>query len=326
MIGLERNTHSVGMACYAPMLANVDYVNWKPDMIWFHNHEAFGTPNYYVQKLFMNHLGKYQLPITLEAVPKVEILSNTESIPGTLALGNHESEVIYSDIRIINEETKEVMSFPDCHIGLEENEVIQLTEVNGKNYTLSLKAEEKQGHKGFQIYFGKQGDDNYFCWTLGGWQNQDNIICERVNGRDSVLGHDVWEGEKNYTYELLLEVRGRVIKAYIDGVMYQEIVCKPTVVEQLYTSAQQAKNGEIIFKVVNVSNRDCEVELYFSDNKACKEQVVDIVYMEGYKKEETNSFEKPDFISPRDDKHILTTKDASFVFPKNSIYILRLKQ
>src|SRR5690625_6416358 len=35
MIGLERNADKVGLACYAPMLCNVDYKNWAPDLIWF---------------------------------------------------------------------------------------------------------------------------------------------------------------------------------------------------------------------------------------------------------------------------------------------------
>ena len=34
-------------------------------MIWFDNHQAYGTANYYVQKLFMNHQGAYKLDSTL---------------------------------------------------------------------------------------------------------------------------------------------------------------------------------------------------------------------------------------------------------------------
>ena len=37
MTHLERSK-AVGLACYAPMLCNVGYVNWKPDMLWFDNH------------------------------------------------------------------------------------------------------------------------------------------------------------------------------------------------------------------------------------------------------------------------------------------------
>ncbi len=57
MTGLSKNVHAVGLACYAPMFANVDYVNWRPDMIWFDNHQAYGSVNYYVQSMFMRHQG-----------------------------------------------------------------------------------------------------------------------------------------------------------------------------------------------------------------------------------------------------------------------------
>ena len=68
MLGLERNAKAVGLACYAPMLANVDYVNWKPDMLWFDNHRIYGSPDYYVQKLFMNHQGSRRLEIYTEGL------------------------------------------------------------------------------------------------------------------------------------------------------------------------------------------------------------------------------------------------------------------
>jgi len=35
MTGLENNAHAIGLVCYAPLLCNVDYINWQPDMIWF---------------------------------------------------------------------------------------------------------------------------------------------------------------------------------------------------------------------------------------------------------------------------------------------------
>ena len=50
MLGLERNAKAVGLSCYAPLFANADYVNWKPDMIWFDKEKSFGTANYHVQK------------------------------------------------------------------------------------------------------------------------------------------------------------------------------------------------------------------------------------------------------------------------------------
>lgn len=57
MTGLERNTDVVVMASYAPLLAHVDGWQWTPDLIWFDNLRSYGTPNYYVQKLYGNHKG-----------------------------------------------------------------------------------------------------------------------------------------------------------------------------------------------------------------------------------------------------------------------------
>jgi alpha-N-arabinofuranosidase len=64
MTGLERNGDVVQMASYAPLLANVDAWQWKPDAIWFDNLRSYGTPDYYVQKLYANNAGTRVMPVT----------------------------------------------------------------------------------------------------------------------------------------------------------------------------------------------------------------------------------------------------------------------
>nr|WP_245648159.1 alpha-L-arabinofuranosidase C-terminal domain-containing protein [Paenibacillus borealis] len=41
MTGLQNNAHAVGLACYAPMLCNVDYVNWKAESLYGHEEQFF---------------------------------------------------------------------------------------------------------------------------------------------------------------------------------------------------------------------------------------------------------------------------------------------
>ncbi len=65
MTGLERNADVVKMASYAPLLANIDNVQWRPDMIWFDNDESWGSTSYQVQKLFMNNVGDRVVPSTV---------------------------------------------------------------------------------------------------------------------------------------------------------------------------------------------------------------------------------------------------------------------
>ena len=66
MTGLERNADLVHMASYAPLFAHVEAWQWTPDLIWFDNLNAYGTPNYYVQKLFSTNKGTHVLPVTAQ--------------------------------------------------------------------------------------------------------------------------------------------------------------------------------------------------------------------------------------------------------------------
>lgn len=50
--GIERNSDVMPMASYAPLLANVHAINWRPDLIYFDSVSSYGTPSYYVQKMF----------------------------------------------------------------------------------------------------------------------------------------------------------------------------------------------------------------------------------------------------------------------------------
>ncbi|MBC8085419.1 MAG: alpha-L-arabinofuranosidase, partial [Hymenobacter sp.] len=65
MTGLERNADVVQMASYAPLFAHVDAWQWTPDLIWFDNLKSYGTPNYYVQKMYSTNAGTTILPVQL---------------------------------------------------------------------------------------------------------------------------------------------------------------------------------------------------------------------------------------------------------------------
>jgi alpha-N-arabinofuranosidase len=67
MTGLERNGDVVAMASYAPLLANVNAWQWKPDAIWFDNLHSYGTTDYYVQKVFASNVGTRVVPVNSQA-------------------------------------------------------------------------------------------------------------------------------------------------------------------------------------------------------------------------------------------------------------------
>jgi len=71
MTGLERNSDVVRMACYAPLLVNVNPGGrqWSLNLIGYDNLSTFGSPSYYAQKMFAENLGNRTVPFTLAGVP-----------------------------------------------------------------------------------------------------------------------------------------------------------------------------------------------------------------------------------------------------------------
>lgn len=61
LTGMARNSDAVPMTCYAPLLARLGYAQWNPDLIWFDEKSACRTPSYFVQQLFAENLGDYNI-------------------------------------------------------------------------------------------------------------------------------------------------------------------------------------------------------------------------------------------------------------------------
>lgn len=320
MTGLEKNAHAVGLACYAPMLCNVDYVNWKPDLIWFNNHHVYGTPNYYVQKLFMHHQGDYTLKVETNGLHTIEA-SSSKPITGKVMFAGDHSTAQYDDIKLRNTDTGEEKIYD--HFVLEDGSEFELDHIQWENYQLSLKAKKIDGVRGFKIYFGQSDNTNRLLWEIGGWQNQDAVVCSEVNGRSSCLTQSLVAVETEREYHLELEVTGRHIRTFIDGELINETEDKLPVIEPLYYSASvESLTGDIIVKVVNVQDTPVkgQIELEGID----KEDLSGTIYeMSGYELEEENSLETPEKIVPKQHEMKVKGNTIDYEFPKQSITIMR---
>lgn len=56
LTGVERNGDHVVMACYAPLFGRIGHSQWQPNLIWFDKSASYGTPSFFVQKLFAEFL------------------------------------------------------------------------------------------------------------------------------------------------------------------------------------------------------------------------------------------------------------------------------
>ncbi len=95
MTGLERNADVVHMASYAPLFAHAEGWQWTPDLIWFNNLQSYGTPNYYVQKLFSVNKGTHVVNMTLNN----EIATGQNGLYANACIDSIAKEVI---VKIVN--------------------------------------------------------------------------------------------------------------------------------------------------------------------------------------------------------------------------------
>ncbi|MGM0883203.1 MAG: alpha-L-arabinofuranosidase C-terminal domain-containing protein [Bacillota bacterium] len=335
MTGLEKNAHAVGLACYAPMLCNVDYVNWKPDMIWFNNHEVFGTANYYVQKLFMNHQGDHLLKIEANGLEKKQV-PTMKPINGAFALETDRCAIQFWDIKLVNNDTGETKEFNGLTAAelsdTEEDRAngtskrsLELGETDWENYTFHIKAKKISGPKGFNLIFGKSDDQNQFIWEVGGWQNQDSLIASRVNGRTSCLTQSISSLEQGIDYELALEVSGRKIRSFINNELFNETEDKLPVIEPLYYSASLDRStGDVIVKVVNVQENSVNAQVVLEDLQKAS-LTAEVFEMSGHALDDENSFESPERVLPKQKKFSVEGCSFSYDFPKHSVTVFRVK-
>ena len=91
MTGMERNSDLIIMSCYAPLFVNVskDSVTgkrawqWDSDLIGYDALNSYGSPSYYVQKLFSHYLGNKIVPVTATNIPvQNKPLSRRDSAEG----------------------------------------------------------------------------------------------------------------------------------------------------------------------------------------------------------------------------------------------------
>lgn len=110
LTGVERNADVVVLASYAPLFARVGYAQWSPDMIWFDERCAYGTPSYYVQKLYGENMGTVTVPMDGQ-----EKALRSEEIYVNVSLDEKSGELIIKAVNH-NEGAKELeLALPAGH-------------------------------------------------------------------------------------------------------------------------------------------------------------------------------------------------------------------
>ena len=321
MTHLEK-AKAVALACYAPMLCNTDYVNWRPDMLWFNNHEIVKTPNYYVQKMFMKHQGTKEVRLETEQLSEVIRLSDTETLSGDITIAGNDIEGRIWDIRVTQEcdGVPKETTVPELII-TKENKEHRICHTESENYALEFSFRRSEGRKGLKICIGKTGSEATM-WEFGGWDNWDCNLTSFHNGRSSAISHRIFHVE-DILYRLRIEVEGRKIRTFVNGEKYNDTVNGLPELEELYVcaSVEEMPDGRkrTIVKAVNLTGEEKEAELQLIGEEKSK---LTVEQLAGHALTAENTFAAPENVTIKQFEEEIKGNRVTYGFPKHSVTIL----
>lgn len=283
MTGLERNGDIIEMAAYAPLFGNLTATHWAPDLIWFNNHQVTGSINYYVQKLFSRNQGSAVLNHTFTGAEADE-----KMLSGAVGVGTWYTSAKFDNLIVTDNETGEKLAHEkfntvfakrdwnfatDGEWKIKKGALVNTTtamnysntgsvayfgDTSWDNYTMTVEATKLDGGEGFIIPFAVKDIDNNYFWNIGGWNNTLSALqkIEAGSKTDKIVG-TVKEItiETGRTYEIKVVVDGARVQGYIDGELYFDYDFGVKATSKAYTVVSNDDNGDIIIKLVNVTEK-----------------------------------------------------------------------
>lgn len=325
MTHLERSK-AVGLACYAPMLCNIDYVSWRPNMLWFDNHRILKTPNYYVQKLFMEYQGMEEVAVSMEGLEEVIPLVEREKLDGSLVIqGNDVNGRLWDIVYFESPECENKTGLSEFTVTTDNEEHI-LHHADSNHYGVEFSFQRNAGRKGLKITFAKKDENNYLRWEFGGWDNWDCNVISVINGKSSVISHRILNVDDR-EYHLKLDVDGKHIRTWINGELFNDVIYRLPELEELYVTASKDTEGNrLILKAVNLTGDDKTVQIQW---EGTPKRQMKAISLKGHRLTEENTFEEPDNIVPVEEQteiHENHGNKINYTFGAHSFTVLVMEE
>ncbi|MBB2748691.1 UNVERIFIED_ORG: alpha-L-arabinofuranosidase [Microbispora rosea subsp. rosea] len=337
LTGIERNSDVVELASYAPLLSNVDYVNWTPDLIWFDNDQVYGSPSYYVQRLFSRNVGDSVLPSTYKASPLP-----VDDIKGAIGLGSWSTQVSYDDVKVTGADGT-VLFGDDFSNGtgkwtpgqgtwaVQDGAYVQTANVTDarstagstdwSDYTLEVTARKTGGAEGFLVMFGAKDTGNFYWWNIGGWNNTQSAVEKATNGSKSSIATSSTTVQTGRDYKIKIQVSGRHITTWLDGQKINDFTDNAAVEPLYQVVSKDSDTGDVVIKAVNV--QDTAVRSTVDLGTAAIAPKALVTSLTG-DPAAVNSLAEPTKISPVEREVSGFSSAFTYDFPARSVTFIRL--
>ena len=320
MIGMENNADIVRMSSYAPIFVNENQIQWRPDMIRFNSHKSFGTPSYWVQQLFPNHVGNRLVKTDLKwNIPQETAQSST---PVGVGLATWKTQSSYRNAQVIVEGTSIPLSgmkewkkgntnpkyqgtwSTDADGTLrqssnaEESMMVCPETFSAKRYTYKVQARKDSGAEGFMVVFNYIDEKNFDWFNVGGWGNTRSSVEQTwKGGRHTLSGGQNNRIDEGRWYDLQVDVDGDSLTCLVDGKVVFTGKKNNGQMHGVYANTTlDEKSNTLYTKVVNLCSKGTTGTLELSGGTAATAEMVRLAGMTG---EDENTMQYPDNIVPR---------------------------
>ncbi len=341
MTGMERNSDVVVMSSYAPLFAQVSGKGWNPDLINFDSARSYGTPSYYVQKMFSNNRGDVVLPADL----KVSEPPKPEPAHGTAGVATWRTQAQFKDFKVTGADGKvlytsnfanregwtfsrersfQVRDGMLVQRGEEDDTRATVGDVNWTDYTVEVKARKTGGDEGFIVQAHTESSGDYVWFNIGGWGNTRSAIERRADGGKQIIGEPAdFKVEPDRWYDLKLEVKGEDIRGYVDGKLIASAKDERKPIAKVFAaSSRDNATGDVIIKLVN--GGDAKYTTQINVKGLPKHASSATAQVLSGNPEDENTLDAPEKVSPTETKVDLSGDSIKYDAPPYSVTILRI--
>ena len=334
MIGMENNADIVRMSSYAPIFVNENSIQWRPDMIRFNSSQSFGTPSYWVQQLFPNHVGNRVVKSDLEwSIPQKK---EEKATPIGFGVATWKTQVSYRNPQLIVEGVSVPLSdMKDWRPGnskreyqglwtaessmlcqtsnAEESMRVCPEKIATKRYTYKVQARKDGGAEAFMIVFNYIDEKNFDWLNLGGWSNSRTSVETTSDGsRNTLDGAHADSYESNRWYDIQLDVDGEDITAFVDGKEVYKGKKRSGKMYGVYAnSTLDEKTNTLYTKIVNLCEMGTSGSIELSGGSAAEAEMVRLVGLSG---QDENTMQYPNNIVPRPAKVVREDAGSKLTF------------
>lgn len=342
ILGMERNADLVKWSSYAPLLVNVNDVDWPVNLINFDANKSFGRISYYAIKLFSDNRADVNLSTAIDAS---KIVVDKPMFSGGIGLGTWDTQAEFKEVEVIQQgktiyKSDFIKSAGDWEMlrgnwtvindALSQTAEVpqRLAVLNNKKfdtYTLKLKARRIGGLNAFMIPFAVKDSNTYLRAHIGSWWNSACVFEKVENGYEVAaltnqqrLAQPIETGK---WYDVRLEVGMDKVDCYLNDTLlmsYQEP-------QKLFALAgRDEANGDIILKVVNAKENGFKTTVNLAGGIKPGEQAQLTILSAGDPKAE-NSFSQPRKYIPNEEKIKIAGNRFEMEWKPYSINVLRIK-